>query len=114
MYYNVYRMTAAMNPANSPKSTPCIYINILPSLIVKILLALSVTLPVSLHAETIPVNSASEEFELDLGPQGKDLNRDLYGYGSLSNQENIRAGEWGAWELVYHVRRLVESDIRYA
>ena len=55
-------------------------------------------------------NPASEEFELDLGPQGKELNRDLYGYGSLPEQGNIEAGEWGTWELVYHVGRLGVDD----
>ena len=77
---------------------------------VKILLTLLVALPALLHAEIIPGNSATEEFELDLGPQGKELNRDLYGYGSLPVQENIEAGEWGAWELVYHVGRLGVDD----
>ena len=77
---------------------------------VKILLTLLVALPALLHAEIIPGNSATEEFELDLGPQGKELNRDLYGYGNLPVQENIEAGVWGAWELVYHVGRLGVDD----
>ena len=77
---------------------------------VKILLTLLIALPALLHAEIISGNPANEEFELDLGPQGKELNRDLYGYGSLPEQENIEAGEWGTWELVYHVGRLGVDD----
>ena len=99
-----------MNPANPPNSTPSLYINNLPDVAIKVLLALLVALPVSLRAETIPASSASEEFDLDLGPQGGRHNRDLYGYGSLSGQENIEAGEWGTWELVYHVGRLGVDD----
>ena len=79
-------------------------------MLVKILLTLFITLPAALHAEIIPGNPATEEFELDLGPQGKEHNRDLYGYGNLSKQENIEAGEWGTWELVYHVGRLGVDD----
>lgn len=87
-----------------------LFINNLPSVTIVILIALFVVLPAPLHADVLPANSVSEEFELDLGPQGKGLNRDLYGYGSLSNQGDIRAGEWGAWELVYHVGRLGVDD----
>ncbi|MYH68940.1 MAG: DUF3604 domain-containing protein [Gammaproteobacteria bacterium] len=75
-----------------------------------ILIALFAALPASMHADIIPGNPVNEEFELDLGPQGKGLNRDLYGYGTLSNRENIEAGEWGTWELVYHVGRLGVDD----
>ena len=80
------------------------------SIIVKLLLAVFITLPISMYAEVIPGKPVGEEFELDLGPQGKAHNRDLYGYGSLSAQEHITAGEWGTWELVYHVGRLGVDD----
>ena len=99
-----------MNPASHPKSTPCRYISNLVSIFVKTLLVLFAALPALLHAEIIPGNPATGEFELDLGPQGKELNRDLYGYGSLPEQGNIEAGEWGTWELVYHVGRLGVDD----
>ena len=75
-----------------------------------ILFAIVAALPASLYAETIPAGSASEAFELDLGPQGKQYNRDLYGYGSLPEQENIAAGETVSRELVYHVGRLGVDD----
>ena len=87
-----------------------LFINNLPPATITILIALYVALPAPLHADVLPVASVNEEFELDLGPQGKGLNRDLYGYGSLSNQGDIRAGEWRAWELVYHVGRLGVDD----
>ena len=110
MYYNGDRMLTAMIPATSQSSAPCKNTNILPCIIVNTALVLFAALPIPLHAETIPAGSASEEFELDLGPQGKAHNRDLYGYGSLPAQENIVAGEWGTWELVYHVGRLGVDD----
>ena len=84
--------------------------NNLTTVIVNILIALFVALPAPMHADIILGKPANEEFELDLGPQGKGLNRDLYGYGTLSNRENIQAGEWGTWELVYHVGRLGVDD----
>lgn len=87
-----------------------LFINNLPHATITILIALFAPLSAPVHADVLPVDSATEEFELDLGPQGKGLNRDLYGYGSLSNQGDIRAGEWGAWELVYHVGRLGVDD----
>ncbi len=89
-----------------------LFINNLPPATITILIALFAALPAPVRADVLPADSASEEFELelDLGPQGKGLNRDLYGYGSLSNQGDIRAGEWGAWELVYHVGRLGVDD----
>ena len=110
MYYNADWTLTAMNPANLPKSAPCIYTDILLSVIVKFALVIFASLPVLLHAETIPAGSASEEFVLDLGPQGEQNNRDLYGYGNMSGQEDIEAGEWGTWELVYHVGRLGVDD----
>lgn len=85
------------------------YNNLTP-VIINILIVLFAALPAPMHADIIPGNPANEEFELDLGPQGKGLNRDLYGYGTLSNRENIQAGEWGTWELVYHVGRLGVDD----
>ena len=75
-----------------------------------ILFAIVAALPASLYAETIPAGSASEAFELDLGPQGKQYNRDLYGYGSLPKQGDIAAGETVSRELVYHVGRLGVDD----
>ena len=110
MYYNVYRMLTAMNSATPPNSSSCKYFNILLSVIVKSLAVLLAVLPAPVHADAIPGQPASEEFELDLGPQGKEHNRDLYGYGSLLKQENIAAGAWGTWELVYHVGRLGVDD----
>ena len=84
------------------------YNNLTP-VIVYILIVL-VALPAPIRADIILGKPANEEFELDLGPQGKGLNRDLYGYGTLSNRENIQAGEWSTWELVYHVGRLGVDD----
>ena len=51
-----------------------------------------------------------DEFKLDLGPQGKEKNRDLYGYGTASFDKHIGAGEWGSWELTYHVGRMGVDD----
>ena len=99
-----------MNSATPPNSSSCKYFNILLSVIVKSLAVLLAVLPAPVHADAIPGQPASEEFELDLGPQGKEHNRDLYGYGSLLKQENIAAGAWGTWELVYHVGRLGVDD----
>ena len=110
MYYNVGRMLTAMNPAAPPNTTPCVSVNILLSVLVKFLPVLCAALPAPVCAEEIPGHHANEEFELDLGPQGKEHNRDLYGYGTLLKQENISAGEWGTWELVYHVGRLGVDD----
>lgn len=51
-----------------------------------------------------------DEFTLDLGPQGREKNRDLYGYGTASFDKHIGAGEWGSWELTYHVGRMGVDD----
>ena len=65
-------------------------------------------LPVSLNAETIPVSSASEELTWTWDPRER-TQRDLYGYGAC-RRKNIAVGEWGTWELVYHVGRLGVDD----
>jgi len=56
------------------------------------------------------VSSEWQEYELDLGPQGKDKNRDLYGYGIFESQKYIDAGAWGTWQLTYHVGRMGIDD----
>ena len=99
-----------MNPVTSQKTAPDQYINTLLFLIAAFLPVLFFSPAIPLHAETVRAGSAGEEFELDLGPQGKERNRDLYGYGNLSGPENIVAGEWGTWEIVYHVGRLGVDD----
>lgn len=50
------------------------------------------------------------EFELDLGPQGREMNRELYGYATLGSDKYIGAGEWGTWELTYHVGKMGIDD----
>ena len=67
-------------------------------------------IPKPLFAVSMSDDSSPQEFELDLGPQGREHNRDLYGYGTLLQREHINAGEWGTWELVYHVGRLGIDD----
>ncbi|MBJ90464.1 MAG: hypothetical protein CMO98_11485 [Woeseia sp.] len=56
------------------------------------------------------VDDATAEFELDLGPQGKEKNRDLYGYGTSKSAREIEAGEWNTWEATYHVGRMGIDD----
>lgn len=69
-----------------------------------------ILIPASIHADVdIPV-SPSEDYDLDLGPQGKAKNRDLYGFGTLLQSEDIPAGSWGTWELTYHVGKLGVDD----
>lgn len=70
---------------------------------------------IALNAAQFSAYSASaddslREFELDLGPQGREQNRDLYGYGTASFDRFVDAGEWGSWELTYHVGRLGVDD----
>lgn len=59
----------------------------------------------SMAADDVP-----EEFILDLGPQGKNKNRNLYGYGTAPFDKQIEAGEWGSWELTYHVGQMGVDD----
>lgn len=70
------------------------------------MLLLTVPYSALLHAD----EDGSGEFELDLGPQGKEKNRELYGYGTASFDKYIDAGEWGTWELTYHVGQMGVDD----
>ena len=50
------------------------------------------------------------EFELDQGPQGKQMNRELYGYATLGSDKHIGAGESGTWDLTYTVGKMGIDD----
>jgi len=68
-------------------------------------------LPAALFSsDTHAADEGPDEFTLDLGPQGKEKNRDLYGYATASFDKHIDAGEWGSWELTYHVGRMGVDD----
>jgi hypothetical protein len=73
-------------------------------------LSFFVLTPSSLLADIDAPISTSEDYELDLGPQGKAKNRDLYGFGTLLQSEDISAGSWGSWELTYNVGKLGVDD----
>ena len=64
----------------------------------------------SIQADVDVPISTSEDYDLDLGPQGKEKNRELYGFGTLLQKEDIKAGDWGTWELTYHVGHLGIDD----
>lgn len=66
--------------------------------------------PAPFSAHSHAADAGAEEFDLDLGPQGKAKNRDLYGYGTAAFDKQIGAGEWGSWELTYHVGRMGVDD----
>ena len=38
-----------------------------------------------------------------MGPQGKEKNRELYGYATFDSDKYIEAGDWGTWQLTYRV-----------
>ncbi len=75
---------------------------------ITVFLALSLTILVPMLSFT--ASAATAEFELDLGPQGREKNRDLYGFATASFDKHIDAGEWGSWTLTYHVGRLGVDD----
>ncbi len=69
------------------------------------------TMPCYGSAEKLETTLVSEEYELDLGPQGKEKNREIYGYGTFdSDVLNIVAGELGTWEFTYHVGKMGVDD----
>ena len=74
-------------------------------------IACIVLLPMaSVSTDSYAADDEWHEFELDLGPQGKEKNRELYGFGTASFDKHIDAGVWGTWELTYHVGRMGVDD----
>ena len=77
------------------------------------IIVLAALLAMSCHsrADTSESKQVLEEYELDLGPQGKDRNREIYGFGTFdSNDLNIEAGELGTWEFTYHAGEMGVDD----
>lgn len=46
----------------------------------------------------------------DLGPQGPERNREVYGYATADSTGPIVAGQWGTWSFTYYVGSLGVDD----